>query len=131
MANSTNTISRSWLITQAKKHQSKLLFANVIAIVATLISVPIPLLMPLMVDEVLLNQPSTGIEMMNGVLPSSWQTATGYIVLTLVLVVLMRAASQMLNILQSRQFTLVSKTITYQMRSKMIDKLGRISIKQY
>jgi len=65
MANSTNTISRSWLITQAKKHQSKLLFANVIAIVATLISVPIPLLMPLMVDEVLLNQPSTGIEMMN------------------------------------------------------------------
>lgn len=131
MANSTNTISRSWLITQAKKHQSKLLFANVIAIVATLISVPIPLLMPLMVDEVLLNQPSTGIEMMNRVLPTSWQTATGYIVLTLVLVVLMRAASQMLNILQSRQFTLVSKTITYQMRSKMIDKLGRISIKQY
>ena len=131
MANSTNTISRSWLITQAKKHQSKLLFANVIAIVATLISVPIPLLMPLMVDEVLLNQPSTGIEMMNRVLPSSWQTATSYIVLTLVLVVLMRAASQMLNILQSRQFTLVSKTITYQMRSKMIDKLGRISIKQY
>ena len=131
MANSTNTISRSWLITQAKKHQSKLLFANVIAIVATLISVPIPLLMPLMVDEVLLIQPSTGIEMMNRVLPSSWQTATGYIVLTLVLVVLMRAASQMLNILQSRQFTLVSKTITYQMRSKMIDKLGRISIKQY
>ncbi|MCZ4372641.1 ABC transporter ATP-binding protein [Vibrio diazotrophicus] len=131
MADSTNTISRSWLITQAKKHQSKLLFANVIAIVATLISVPIPLLMPLMVDEVLLNQPSTGIEMMNGVLPTSWQTATGYIVLTLVLVVLMRAASQMLNILQSRQFTLVSKTITYQMRSKMIDKLGRISIKQY
>lgn len=131
MANSTNTISRSWLITQAKKHQSKLLFANVIAIVATLISVPIPLLMPLMVDEVLLNQPSTGIEMMNRVLPTSWQTATGYIILTLLLVVLMRAASQMLNILQSRQFTLVSKTITYQMRSKMIDKLGRISIKQY
>jgi ATP-binding cassette subfamily C protein len=84
-----------------------------------------------MVDEVLLNQPSTGIEMMNRVLPISWQTATGYIILTLLLVVLMRAASQMLNILQSRQFTLVSKTITYQMRSKMIDKLGRISIKQY
>ncbi len=131
MTNNKDTISRSWLITQAKKHQSKLLFANVIAIVATLISVPIPLLMPLMVDEVLLNKPSTGIEMMNRVLPDSWHSAPGYIVLTLVLVIVMRAASQMLNILQSRQFTLVSKTITYQMRSKMIDKLGRISIKQY
>ncbi|WP_165311327.1 ABC transporter ATP-binding protein [Vibrio ziniensis] len=131
MADSTDTISRSWLITQAKKHQSKLLFANVIAIVATLISVPIPLLMPLMVDEVLLNKPSSGIEVMNRILPTSWHSATGYIVFTLVLIVLMRAASQILNILQSRQFTLVSKTITYQMRSKMIDKLGRISIKQY
>lgn len=43
----------------------------------------------------------------------------------------MRAASQALNIVQSRQFTLVSKTITFEMRSKMIDKLGRISIRQY
>ena len=50
MNNSEDTISRSWLITQVKKHKSKLLFANIIAIFATLISVPIPLLMPLMVD---------------------------------------------------------------------------------
>lgn len=131
MLDNPNTISRSWLITQVKKHKSKLLFANFIAIVATLISVPIPLLMPLMVDEVLLDQPASGIEMMNWLLPASMQSPTGYIALTLLLVILMRSASQALNILQSRQFTLVSKTITYQMRAKMIDKLGRISIKQY
>jgi ATP-binding cassette subfamily C protein len=87
--------------------------------------------MPLMVDEVLLNQPGTGLALMNKWLPSDWQTPTGYIMFTLLLVVLMRAASQLLNIVQNRQFTLVSKTITFQMRSKMIDKLGRISIKQY
>ncbi|ADT87096.1 ABC transporter, ATP-binding protein [Vibrio furnissii NCTC 11218] len=108
-----------------------MLYANAIAIVATLISVPIPLLMPLMVDEVLLNQPGTGLAVMNHWLPTAWQTPTGYIMFTLLLVVLMRAASQLLNIVQNRQFTLVSKTITFQMRSKMIDKLGRISIKQY
>ncbi|MGF1755867.1 ABC transporter ATP-binding protein, partial [Vibrio makurazakiensis] len=128
---SNDTISRSWLITQAKKHKSKLLFANGIAILATLVSVPIPLLMPLMVDEVLLNQPASGLEAMNYFLPVSMQTPTGYIGLTLLLVILMRSLSQAFNILQSRQFTLVSKTITYQMRSKMIDKLGRISIRQY
>ncbi|MEG3222331.1 ABC transporter ATP-binding protein [Vibrio gigantis] len=131
MNNSEDTISRSWLITQVKKHKSKLLFANIIAIFATLISVPIPLLMPLMVDEVLLDKPASGLEMMNHLLPSSLQTPTGYIALTLLLVIIMRTASQALNILQGRQFTLVSKTITYQMRSKMIDKLGRISIRQY
>ncbi|CAH8192883.1 ABC transporter ATP-binding protein [Vibrio aestuarianus] len=131
MINSSDTISRSWLIKQVKKHRATLLFANAIAIAATLISVPIPLLMPLMVDEVLLNKPASGLAMMNAILPTAWQTPTGYIGLTLLLVVLMRSVSQALNILQSRQFTLVSKTITYHMRAKMIDKLGRISIQQY
>ncbi|WP_434762808.1 ABC transporter ATP-binding protein [Vibrio fortis] len=131
MTNSDDTISRAWLITQVKKHKSKLVFANIIAIIATLISVPIPLLMPLMVDEVLLDKPASGLEMMNHLLPASMQTPTGYIALTLLLVIVMRTVSQGLNILQGRQFTLVSKTITYQMRSKMIDKLGRISIRQY
>ncbi len=131
MNTSSNTISRSWLITQVKKHKAKLVLANVIAIIATLVSVPIPLLMPLMVDEVLLNKPAEGIAIMNVVLPASLQTPTGYIFLTLLMVILMRSVSQALNILQNRQFTLVSKTITYQMRSKMIDKLGRISIRQY
>ncbi|EGR1480009.1 ABC transporter ATP-binding protein [Vibrio parahaemolyticus] len=126
-----DTISRSWLITQVKKHKPKLILANLIAIVATLISVPIPLLMPLMVDEVLLDKPASGLSAMNAVLPEAWHTPTGYIFFTLFLVVLMRAASQALNIVQSRQFTLVSKTITFEMRSKMIDKLGRISIRQY
>ncbi|MCG6277155.1 ABC transporter ATP-binding protein/permease [Vibrio vulnificus] len=131
MLSTSDTISRSWLLTQAKKHKSKLVFTNLIAIVATLVSVPIPLLMPLMVDEVLLDQPGKGLAAMNTLLPQAWQTPTGYIFLTLLLVILMRITSQALNILQSRQFTLVSKTITYQMRAKMIDKLGRISIRQY
>ncbi|ENP8342216.1 ABC transporter ATP-binding protein [Vibrio harveyi] len=126
-----DTISRSWLITQVKKHKFKLILANLIAVLATLISVPIPLLMPLMVDEVLLDKPASGLAAMNAVLPEAWHTPTGYIFFTLFLVVLMRAASQGFNILQSRQFTLVSKTITFEMRSKMIDKLGRISIRQY
>ncbi|EHZ2655862.1 ABC transporter ATP-binding protein [Vibrio vulnificus] len=131
MLSTSDTISRSWLLTQAKKHKSKLVFANLIAIVATLVSVPIPLLMPLMVDEVLLDQQGKGLAAMNTLLPQAWQTPTGYIFLTLLLVILMRITSQALNILQSRQFTLVSKTITYQMRAKMIDKLGLISIRQY
>ncbi|MCA2018671.1 ABC transporter ATP-binding protein/permease [Vibrio tritonius] len=131
MTYSSDTINGSWLITQAKRHKSKLILANIIALLATAVSVPVPLLMPLMVDEVLLDKPGKGLSIMNQVLPGPWQTATGYIFFTLFLVVLMRTIGQLLNILQNRQFTLVSKTITYQMRCKMIDKLGRISIKQY
>ncbi|MEH0667115.1 ABC transporter ATP-binding protein [Vibrio scophthalmi] len=131
MINNPNTISRSWLITQVKLHKTKLIAANLVAIAATLISVPIPLLMPLMVDEVLLDQPGAGLRAMQWLLPSNFHTPTSYIVLTLLLVIVMRTASQALNIVQSRQFTLVSKTITFEMRRKMIDKLGRISMKEY
>ncbi|MGL4193640.1 MAG: ABC transporter ATP-binding protein, partial [Vibrio sp.] len=88
-------------------------------------------LMPLMVDEVLLNQPAKGLAVMNHFLPQAWHTAIGYIMLTLLMVIVLRIISQLLNILQNRQFTLVSKTITYEMRRKMIEKLGRISIRQY
>ncbi|MBD1574703.1 ABC transporter ATP-binding protein [Vibrio sp. S17_S38] len=129
--NYQSMINQSWLITQVKNHKRKLIAANIIAVIATMLSVPIPLLMPLMVDEVLLNKPSTGIEVMNHVLPQSLHTPVGYIGLAFLMIVLMRTASQLLNILQSRQFTLVSKTVTYQIRSKMIDKLGLISIQQY
>nr|WP_026469699.1 ABC transporter ATP-binding protein [Aliivibrio logei] len=125
------TINWNWLLRQARSYKKRLFSANLIAIVATLISVPIPLFMPLMVDEVLLHKPATGVELLNTLLPSAWQSPVGYILLVLVLVILMRIISQILNIIQGRQFSLVSKTITYQIRLQLLDKLSRISMKEY
>lgn len=132
MSNTTSsTINWNWLFRQAKTYKSRLVVANIIAIVATLISVPIPLLMPLMVDEVLLHKPSTGVELLNSMLPNAWQGPIGYILLVLVMVIVMRIVSQILNIYQGRQFSLVSKTITYQIRLQLLDKLSLISMKEY
>lgn len=125
------TINWAWLIQQAKQHKRRLIIANLIAIIATLISVPIPLLMPLMVDEVLLNQPASGVAFINDFLPVDWQEPASYIIVIFISVIIMRTVSQLLNILQSRQFTLVSKTITCKIRQQLIDKIGRISIRQY
>ncbi|MFD2176580.1 ABC transporter ATP-binding protein [Veronia pacifica] len=120
-----------WLVQQAKSHKKRLITANLIAILATLVNVPIPLLMPLMVDEVLLDQPGSGISLLNHFLPEDWQHPTGYIFLVLVLVIVMRCVAQALNIYQSRQFTLAAKSITYSIRIKLIDKLGLISMREY
>ncbi len=124
-------LSPSWLWQQAKAHSGRLFAANVLAILATLISVPIPLLLPLMVDEVLLAQPAGGVAMLNAVLPDSLHTASGYILSVLMLIILMRIVSQALNILQTRQFTLVSKTLTCRIRQHLLDKLGRIAFSQF
>ncbi|CAM4107362.1 ABC transporter ATP-binding protein [Vibrio neonatus] len=125
------TLNKQWLYQQALKHKKMLIYANVIAFLATLISVPIPLLLPLMVDEVLLNKPAQGLEFLNRFLPQSIQTASGYIVTVLLMIIVMRIVSQALNILQTRQFTLVSKRLTCQLRQWILDKLGRVSMQQY
>ncbi|ADN75205.1 ABC transporter related protein [Ferrimonas balearica DSM 9799] len=125
------SLTPRWIVQQAMTHKKRLLAANLIAIVATVISVPIPLMLPLLVDEVLLNQPGTLLHAMNEVLPASWQQPVTYIGIVLVLVILMRCSSQALNILQSRQFTLVAKSLTCRIRQAMLDKLGRISMSQY
>ena len=124
-------IDCAWLIKQAKKDKKRLVLANFIAIAATLVSVPIPLLMPLMVDEVLLNQPAMGINFMNQWLPLAWQEPAFYIVIIFFCVVLMRVSSLLLCVWQSRQFILISKRITCQIRHVLLDKLGRISIAEY
>lgn len=125
------TLSTAWLIAQAKKQKKRLIIANIIAVFATLVSVPIPLMMPLMVDEVLLNQPSNGIAFFNYFLPESLQKPTMYILMVLLAVIVMRSLSQVLNIWQSRQFTLVSKTITCHIRQALLDKLGRVAMREF
>ncbi|MCG6200795.1 ABC transporter ATP-binding protein [Psychromonas antarctica] len=127
----SETINWQWLVEQAKVHKKRLIWANIIALVATAMSVPIPLLMPLMVDEILLNKPAGGVDFINHFLPLSVQQPANYIIVIFLCVIVMRTLSQLLNILQSRQFTLVSKTITCTIRQRMIDKLGRISIREY
>lgn len=124
-------LNKQWLYQQAMKHKQMLIYANFIAFVATLMSVPIPLLLPLMVDEVLLDKPAKGLAFLNSFLPQGLQTATGYIVTVLLLIIVMRIGSQALNILQTRQFTLVSKQLTCQLRQWILDKLGRVSMQQY
>lgn len=124
-------LNTKWLLREAGKHKKKLIFANIVALFAALISIPIPLLLPLLVDEVLLGQPAGGLNLLNYLLPESLQTPQGYIVLVLLLVIVMRISSQALNILQTRQFTLISKSLTCFLRQQILAKLGRISMRQY
>ncbi|GLO60395.1 ABC transporter ATP-binding protein [Vibrio sp. MACH09] len=124
-------INTKWLLSEARKHKKTLIFANCVALLAALISIPIPLLLPLLVDEVLLGQPAGGLAFLNQLLPQMWQTPQGYIVLVLIMVIVMRVTSQALNILQTRQFTLISKSLTCFLRQQLLSKLGRISMRQY
>ncbi|MFI8481136.1 ABC transporter ATP-binding protein [Pseudomonas sp. NPDC078700] len=115
----------------ALRHRKALILANAVAVLATVCSVPIPLLLPLLVDEVLLKQGDSALQVMNNFLPVAWQSATGYIGLMLALTFLLRASALIFNVLQARLFARLSKDIVYRIRVRLIERLKRISLSEY
>ena len=115
----------------AVQHKRSLILANLLAVLATLCSVPIPLLLPLLVDEVLLGQGGEALEIMNYMLPSIWQQAVGYIGFMLVLTFVLRMGSLLFNVGQSKMFTHLSKDVVYQIRERLLARLQRISLSEY
>ncbi len=115
----------------ALEHRRELVLANLIAILAALMSVPLPLLMPLLVDEVLLGQPGVVVETVNSFFPERWHGAPLYIGAVLLLTVVLRLFSLGLNVLQARQFTIISKDVIYRIRAGLLERLQRISMAEY
>ncbi len=129
--NSQQNFSFKRIIHSALKYKKQLIYANFIAITAALLSVPIPLILPLMVDEVLLNKPGQAIALMNQFLPFDWQSGVFYIIVALIGSVFLRLCSVLLNVWQMRIFTILAKSITLQMREKLSHYLKHIAISEY
>lgn len=112
-------------------HKREILLAQVIALAATLLSVPIPLLMPLLVDEVLLNQPATLVNTVNDWFPVTWQGPILTLLVITSLTILLRVTTLFLEVWQTRQFTIVAKNIVYRIRKDLISRLQRVSMAEY
>lgn len=115
----------------ALMHKKELISANFIAILATIASVPVPLLMPLLVDEVLLHQPGTITATINLLIPDDWQIPIIYIASVLIFSLLLRVIAIIFNIIQGRQFSIISKDIIFRIRKSLILQLQNISMSEY
>ena len=115
----------------ALRHKKALWIANGVAVLATLCSVPIPLLLPLLVDEVLLGNGDGALKVMNHALPAAWQQAAGYIGLMLLITLVLRCAALVFNVVQARLFAGLAKDIVYRIRVRLIERLKRISLSEY
>lgn len=119
------------VVSMVLEHRSELVKANIIAILGTCISVPIPLLIPLIVDEVLLSKPGPSVPLMNSLFPEPWHSPLLYIGVILLLTMLMRLASLVLGVWQMRQFTIISKDVTFRIRRNLLKRLERVSMAEY
>ena len=123
--------SWNYILRITLEHKRELILANWVAILATIASVPLPLLMPLLVDEVLLEKPGVLIDTLSRFFPEQWHGPVLYIVAILIITVILRAIALVLNVWQARQFTIISKDIIFRMRKMMLQRLGRISMAEY
>ena len=115
----------------ALKHKPRLVRANLLAIMATVMSVPVPLLLPVLVDEVLLDEPGPVLPVMDSILPGGWETPVVYIGLMVLAAFLLRVAALSFNVLQSREFSKVSKDVVFRIRSRLLGRLQRVAMSEY
>jgi ATP-binding cassette subfamily C protein len=115
----------------ALRHKKQLFYAHLIAILATLASVPVPLLMPLLVDEVLLDKPGVVIGAINQITPADWHIPITYIAAVLLASLLLRIIAIIFNTIQSRHFCVISKDIIFRIRKDLIGHLQTISMSEY
>ena len=113
------------------QHRRRLIFANVIAVVAAVLSVPIPLMMPLMVDEVLLGKPGPIVATIDRIFPLAWHGPVLSLGVVLLTTLLLRFGSLLFGVIQSRQFTLIAKDVTYRMRHRLLERLNRLSMAEF
>lgn len=112
-------------------HPRELVAANLIAILGALVSVPVPLLIPLLVDEVLLHQPGQAVTWMNQLFPTAWQGPVLYISAILLLTLLLRLLTLLFGVWQVRQFTRISKDVIFRIRRDLLLRLERFSMAEY
>ena len=114
-----------------REHKKELVTAHIVAFFAALASVPIPLLMPMLVDEVLLHQPGRMVAGLNAAFPPVWHGPVLYIGAILFTTLLLRLMALTMGVWQGRSFTLISKDVVYRMREQMLLRLSRIAMSEY
>ena len=108
----------------------KLLFTGqILTIIAIIVSVPIPLLLPLLVDEVLLNKPDFFVNNINDLFGSV--SAFYYIAIVTVIVLLLRVIYFLIGVIITKIFTKISKYVTFKIREKLLNHLRLVNMNEY
>jgi len=132
-ASSAVSVSLNWagIVAEIKQHRRQLLRANLIALLAVFAAVPIPLLLPLMVDEVLLHHPGKFVGLIAAVFPPGWLGPMLFIGVALLLTVGLRLTAILFNVWQGRTFSLIAKEVVYRIRARMLVRLSRIALSEF
>ncbi|MCX6061717.1 MAG: ABC transporter ATP-binding protein [Campylobacterales bacterium] len=111
------------------QYKRQLIWGNLIAILATLISIPIPLLIPLMVDEVLLKKGGVVTEAID--MFTSLHEPLLYIGIVLAVTIGLRFLFFLLSVISQRFFIVLSQELSFAIRVQALQHLKHVSMSAY
>ncbi len=125
--NNQITFKYLWtLLLNKKKH---LIIGQIITIIAILISIPIPLMLPALVDEVLLNKPDFFVNNINTLIGNG--SAFYYIAIVTICVIFLRFIHFLFSAIITKLFTSIAKYITFKIREKLLNHLKNVCMNEY
>lgn len=113
------------------RHKPALVKAHIIALLAMLVTVPLPLLLPILVDEVLLDKPGFIVNTLNNWVAPEWHGPIYYIVAITIITIVLRLLGLIFGVWQMMQFTVISKEVTFQIRRDLLARVQKVSMSQY
>jgi len=117
------------IINKILEYKSELIKGNLIAIASTVMLIVIPLLIPILVDELLLDKEKHLVAFIEHYIFET--TLTGYVVIVLFITLFLRLGGVLLSIWQTKVFLSLSKKISYFLRIKLLKYLKTVSLKEY
>ncbi len=122
-------ITWSALLDETKPYRSKIIIAQFVALLAVIVSLPIPLLFPLLIDQIILEKPAELVAVLKRLFDPS--EPYYYILIILAVTLFLRMLYVVLNILQLRLFIGLSKAIVFTIRRRLLSHLEKVSVSEY
>ncbi|MFA6192934.1 MAG: ABC transporter ATP-binding protein [Sulfurimonas sp.] len=124
-----NPITLKTIFNLILDNKRALIYGQIVTLFAILVSIPVPLMLPIMVDEILLNKPSHFVHSINYFLGST--TPFYYIAIVTLAVIFLRFLYYSLGIVITKIFTKISKYVTFMIRKRLIEHLKISSMNEY
>ena len=122
-------ITFKYLIQLILRNKKSFVYGQVFTLIAILISIPIPLMLPVLVDEVLLEKPALFVHTIDTLLGKG--DAFYYIAIVALSVIFLRFFHFAVSVVVTKIFTAIAKEVTFEVRQKLLSHLEYVCMNEY
>ena len=126
-----NLFTWPFILRMALAHTQNFVLANIVAVIKTLMYLPVPLIIPSLINEILLKQPGFFTHMLSRVMSEHLITSELILITAFTLVLTLHVFVEILAVLQGREFKIISKNVVLNLRTQLLHHLSKISMKEY